>query len=81
MSIRQDLRLVIVVWIEREYHRQRLQDTLRGLTPINFKADLTKPLTLAAQSRTVTSSFLTPPNCGYRSPAPRDERRTTRMTA
>ena len=45
---RQELRLAIVVWIERKYHRQRAQDTLGGLTPIEFEAKLTEPLTLAA---------------------------------
>lgn len=39
---RQDLRLAIVVWIERKYHRQRAQDTLGGLTPIEFEAKLTR---------------------------------------
>ena len=38
----------IVVWIERKYHRQRAQDALGGLTPIEFEAKLTEPLTLAA---------------------------------
>lgn len=33
-ATRQDLRLAIVVWIERKYHRQRAQDALGGLTPI-----------------------------------------------
>ena len=47
-TTRQELRLAIVVWIERKYHRQRAQDTLGGLTPIEFEAKLTKPLTLAA---------------------------------
>jgi putative transposase len=45
---RQELRLAIVVWIERKYHRQRAQDTLGGLTPIEFEAKLAEPLTLAA---------------------------------
>ncbi|WP_374761134.1 transposase [Nesterenkonia flava] len=45
---RQELRLAILVWIERKYHRQRAQDTLGGLTPIEFEAKLTEPLTLAA---------------------------------
>ncbi|MDQ1084559.1 hypothetical protein [Microbacterium proteolyticum] len=45
---RQELRLTIVVCIERKYHRQRAQDTLHGLTPIAFLATLTEPLTLAA---------------------------------
>ena len=47
-TTRQELRLAIVVWIERKYHRQRAQDALGGLTPIEFEAKLTEPLTLAA---------------------------------
>ena len=47
-TTRQELRLAIVVWIERKYHRQRAQDTLGELTPIEFEAKLTEPLTLAA---------------------------------
>ncbi|WP_422120177.1 IS3 family transposase [Microbacterium ginsengiterrae] len=48
-ATRQELRLAIVVWIERKYHRQRAQDALGGLTPIEFEAKLTEqPLTLAA---------------------------------
>ncbi len=48
-ATRQDLRLAIVVWIERKYHRQRAQNALGGLTPIEFEAKLTQqPLTLAA---------------------------------
>jgi len=47
-ATRQELRLAIVVWIERKYHRQRAQDTLGGLTPIEFEAKLAEPLTLAA---------------------------------
>ena len=45
---RQELRLAIVVWIERKYHRQRAQDTLHGLTPIEFEAKQTEPPTRAA---------------------------------
>ncbi len=45
---RQDLRLAIVVWIERKYHRQRPQDGLGGLTPIEFEAKLTPTANLAA---------------------------------
>jgi len=47
-ATRQELRLAIVVWIERKYHRQRAQNALGGLTPIELEAKLTKPLTLAA---------------------------------
>lgn len=45
---RQDLRLAIVIWIERKYHRQRPQDALGGLTPIEFEAKLTPAANLAA---------------------------------
>jgi len=47
-ATRQELRLAIVVWIERKYHRQRAHETLGGLTPIEFEAKLAEPLTLAA---------------------------------
>lgn len=47
-ATRQELRLAMVVWIERKHHRQRAQDTLGGLTPIESEAKLTVPLTLAA---------------------------------
>lgn len=46
-TTREELRLAIVVWIERKYHRQRARDTLGSLTPIQFDAKLTEPLTLA----------------------------------
>ena len=34
---REELRLAIVVWIEKTYHRQRRQDALGRLTPIEFE--------------------------------------------
>jgi transposase InsO family protein len=34
---REQLRLAIVVWIERTYHRRRRQDTFGRLTPIEFE--------------------------------------------
>jgi putative transposase len=34
---RDQLRLAIVVWIERTYHRRRRQDTLGRMTPIEFE--------------------------------------------
>jgi putative transposase len=34
---RDQLRLAIVIWIERTYHRRRRQDTLGRLTPIEFE--------------------------------------------
>mgnify|MGYP007002808624 CR=1 FL=1 len=42
------LRLAIVVWIERKYHRQRAQDALGGLTPIEFETIMTTAVELAA---------------------------------
>ena len=34
---RQELRLAIVTWIERTYHRRRRQQRLGQLTPIEFE--------------------------------------------
>ena len=36
-STREELRLAIVVWIERTYHRKRRQRRLGKLTPIEFE--------------------------------------------
>ena len=38
---RQEVRLAMVVWIERKHHRQRPQDSLGGLTPIDYEATIT----------------------------------------
>lgn len=37
-ATREDLRLAIVVWIERTYHRRRRQRALGKLTPVEFEA-------------------------------------------
>ncbi len=34
---RDELRLAIVIWIEKTYHRRRRQDTLGRMTPIEFE--------------------------------------------
>ena len=34
---REELRLAIVTWIERTYHRRRRQDGLGRLTPIEYE--------------------------------------------
>jgi transposase InsO family protein len=34
---REQLRLAIVIWIERTYHRRRRQDTLGRMIPIEFE--------------------------------------------
>lgn len=47
-STRQELRLAIVVWIERKYHRQRPQDALGGLTPIEYEASIATTKAVAA---------------------------------
>jgi putative transposase len=45
---REQLRLAIVTWIERTYHRRRRQPRLGRLTPIEFEAIMNTPATLAA---------------------------------
>ncbi len=45
---RQALRIAIVTWIERKYHRRRRQDTLGRLTPIEYETIMTTPATQAA---------------------------------
>jgi putative transposase len=44
---RQELRIAIVTWIERTYHRRRRQDALGRLTPIEYETIVP---TLAAQA-------------------------------
>ena len=36
-TTRQDLRLAIITWIEKTYHRRRRQHALGRLTPIEFE--------------------------------------------
>lgn len=45
---RDQLRIAIVTWIERTYHRRRRQSGLRRLTPIEFEAIMTTPAPQAA---------------------------------
>jgi putative transposase len=45
---RDELRIAIVTWIERTYHRRRRQAALGRLTPIDFEAIMTRPTTQAA---------------------------------
>ncbi|MDH6248025.1 putative transposase [Mycobacterium sp. OTB74] len=45
---REDLRIAIVTWIERTYHRRRRQTALGRLTPIEFEAIMTAPARQAA---------------------------------
>jgi putative transposase len=46
-ATRQELRIAIVTWIERTYHRRRRQESLGRLTPIGYEAIMT---TAAAQA-------------------------------
>lgn len=47
-TTRQQLRLAIITWIERTYHRRRRQPRLGRLTPIEFETIMTTPATQAA---------------------------------
>jgi transposase InsO family protein len=45
---RHDLRIAIVTWTERTYHRRRRQQRLGRLTPIEFETIMTTPALQAA---------------------------------
>ncbi len=45
---REQLRIAIVTWIERTWHRRRRSVGLRRLTPIEFEATMTTPADQAA---------------------------------
>ncbi len=47
-ATRDELRIAIVRWIERTYHRRRRQTGLGRLTPIEFETIMTTPATQAA---------------------------------
>ena len=47
-ATRQELRIAIVIWIERTYHRRRRQARLGRLTPIEFEAIMNTTAALAA---------------------------------
>ena len=47
-ATREDLRIAIVTWIERTYHRRLRQDRLGRLTPIEFETIMTTPAAQAA---------------------------------
>ena len=47
-ATRQELRIAIVTWIERTYHRRRRQATLGRLTPVEYEAIMTPTATQAA---------------------------------
>jgi putative transposase len=45
---REQLRIAIVTWIERTYHRRRRQQSLSRLTPIEYETTMTPPASQAA---------------------------------
>lgn len=47
-ATRDELRIAIVTWIERTYHRRRRQAALGRLTPIEFETIMTTPASQAA---------------------------------
>lgn len=47
-TTREELRIAIVTWIERTYHRRRRQDALGRLTPIEYETIMTTPTSQAA---------------------------------
>ena len=47
-ATREELRIAIVTWIEKTYHRRRRQDSLGRLTPIEYELIMTTPATQAA---------------------------------
>jgi putative transposase len=47
-ATRQELRLAIVTWIERTYHRRRRQRALGKLTPIEYETIMKPAVTMAA---------------------------------
>jgi putative transposase len=47
-ATRDELRIAIVTWIERTYHRRRRQAALGRLTPVEYETIMTTPATQAA---------------------------------
>ena len=47
-TTREQLRIAIVTWIERTYHRRRRQDRLGRLTPVEYETIMTTPAIQAA---------------------------------
>ncbi len=47
-ATRQDLRIAVITWIERTYHRRRRQARLGRLTPIEYETIMTTQVALAA---------------------------------
>ena len=59
-TTREQLRIAIVTWIERTYHRRRRQARLGRLTPIEFETITNTTVALAARLQPVTYSCSRP---------------------
>ncbi|KQR21327.1 hypothetical protein ASF76_13795 [Microbacterium sp. Leaf151] len=46
-TTRDELRIAIVTWIDKTYHRRRRQSRPGRLTPVEFETTMTKTLALA----------------------------------
>jgi putative transposase len=47
-ATREELRIAVVTWIERTYHRCRRQEALGRLTPTEYETIMTTPASQAA---------------------------------
>jgi putative transposase len=47
-ATREELRIAVVTWIERTYHRRRRQEALGRLTPTEYETIMTTPASQAA---------------------------------
>ena len=47
-TTRDELRIAILTWIERTYHRRRRQVALGRLTPVEYETIMTPPMVRAA---------------------------------
>jgi hypothetical protein len=66
-ATREELRIAIVTWIERTYHRRRRQTRLGRLTPIEYEMIMTTPATQAAQPNLSPNRAAVPPCRPWRS--------------
>ncbi len=57
---REELRIAIITWTERTYHRRRRQARLGRLTPIEYETIMNPTVTLAAQTKLTPDSASVP---------------------
>ncbi len=64
-ATREDLRLAIITWIERTYHRRRRQRRLGRLTPVEYETlRFSHLLPRSSEVRTRAAATMTPMRCG-----------------